>query len=131
MNLVVKRRLVLPPSQDGSSVKVSLAKNKKKDEFGVILGCKIYIKEILHQSLADKEVNLNVGDFVGSINGTSLEGMSLKEARKLLETVKEKLEMVVTKNRDQGKSNQESKQADSDLRTEPQKEIKSEDSKQK
>ena len=30
----------------------------------------------------------------------SLDGMSLKEARKLLDTVKEKLELVLSKNRD-------------------------------
>ena len=34
------------------------------------------------------------------ITGLSLDGMTLKEARKMLETVKEKLELVVTKNRD-------------------------------
>ena len=34
------------------------------------------------------------------ILGLSLDGMTLKEARKMLETVKEKLELVITKNRD-------------------------------
>lgn len=81
------------------SVKVTLSKNnRKKDEFGIVLGCKIYIKDILHQSLAEKNDNLNQGDFVSSINGLSLDGMSLKDARKLLDTIKDKLELVVFKN---------------------------------
>ena len=106
VNLVVKRRLVLPPSApispennntNQSPVKVILNKNnRKKDEFGLVLGCKIYVKEILHQSLADKETGIHEGDFVNSINGLSLDGVSLKEARKLLEATKDKLELVVT-----------------------------------
>lgn len=113
VNLVVKRRLVLPPNNNNNnqqqpssiqqditteSVKVTLSKNnRKKDEFGIVLGCKIYIKEILHQSLADRDDNLNQGDFVNSINGLALDGMSLKEAKKLLDTIKDKLELVVYK----------------------------------
>merc|ERR1712083_271047 len=76
---------------------VTLSKNnRKKDEFGLVLGCKIYIKEILHQSLADKDLDVQEGDFINSINGMSLDGMSLKEARKLLDTLKEKLELVLS-----------------------------------
>ena len=52
---------------------VTLSKNnRKKDEFGLVLGCKIYIKEILHPSLADKESDLHEGDFINSINGMSI-----------------------------------------------------------
>ena len=52
---------------------VTLSKNnRKKDEFGLVLGCKIYIKEILHPSLADKESDLQEGDFINSINGMSI-----------------------------------------------------------
>ena len=111
VNLVVKRRLVLPPvsatnnnttqqqqqipqqtqsvpllnnnnidnnnqetSTSSTSLKtVTLSKNnRKKDEFGLVLGCKIYIKEILHPSLADKESDLQEGDFINSINGMSI-----------------------------------------------------------
>ena len=86
VNLVVKRRLVLPPtnnvvqtsngvqqsnSDPNPTLKVILNKNhtKKKEDFGVVLGCKIYIKEIMRPSLAEKELNLAEGDFVNSING--------------------------------------------------------------
>ena len=83
VNLVVKRRLVLPPTSNSNqnsnsqemanpTVKVILNKNhKKKEDFGVVLGCKIYIKEILRPSLAEKELNLAEGDFINSINGKS------------------------------------------------------------
>lgn len=60
-----------------------------------IPGCKIYIKEIGGKSLADKEGSLKQGDLVLKINGTSLEGLTLKDARKVVEAAKEKLEFVV------------------------------------
>ena len=124
VNLVVKRRLVLPPSVNGvnpsasqntsgttssgtvmsaapvvnSNMRVTLMKsNKKKDEFGLVLGCKIYIKQILNASLADKDENITEGDILNSINGISLDGMSLKEAKKLVESFKDKLDLAITK----------------------------------
>ena len=123
VNLVVKRRLVLPPSVNGvnpstsnstsgttssgtvmsaapvnSNMRVTLMKsNKKKDEFGLVLGCKIYIKQILNASLADKDDNITEGDILNSINGISLDGMSLKEAKKLVESFKDKLDLAITK----------------------------------
>ena len=90
VNLVVKRRLVLPPTSNNvngqmvnnaqssdqqqqlinPTMKVILNKNhKKKEDFGLVLGCKIYIKEIMRPSLAEKEFNLAEGDFISSING--------------------------------------------------------------
>ena len=116
VNLVVKRRLVLPPnntngtnsngvhsssnstSPNNPSLKVSLIKaNKKKDEFGLVLGCKIYIKQIINTSLADREENLSEGDILNTINGISLDGMSLKEAKKVVESFKDRLDLVITK----------------------------------
>lgn len=92
VNLVVKRRLVLPPTSNNANgqmvnngaqssdqpqqpinnptMKVILNKNhKKKEDFGLVLGCKIYIKEIMRPSLAEKEFNLAEGDLINSING--------------------------------------------------------------
>lgn len=108
VNLVVKRRLVLPPVNNlstaeltlpagATTMRINLTKTKKKDDFGLVLGCKIYVKEILGHTLADKDINLSEGDLINNINGISLDGMNLKEARKLLETVKERLELVITK----------------------------------
>lgn len=95
VNLVVKRRVVLPSVPEPQNIRVSLVKNKKKEEFGVILGCKIYIKEITGRSVAEKDGGLQEGDLVHRINNLSLDGLSLKEARKLLDSGKDKLEMTV------------------------------------
>ena len=124
VNLVVKRRVVLPPTVPSSAplptssamshnqlplaasekdknqdetMKVSLARSKKKEDFGVVLGCKIYIKEIAGRSVADKDGILEEGDFVLKLNNTSLEGLTLKEARKLIETSKDKLDLTIQK----------------------------------
>ena len=124
VNLVVKRRVVLPPTVPSSAplptsssmshnqlplaslekdkhqdenMKVSLARSKKKEDFGVVLGCKIYIKEITGRSVADKDGILEEGDFVLKLNNTSLEGLTLKEARKLIETSKDKLDLTIQK----------------------------------
>ena len=60
-------------TQFNPNMKVTLMKtNKKKDDFGLVLGCKIYIKQIMNASLADKEDNLSEGDILNSINGISL-----------------------------------------------------------
>merc|ERR1719474_2650615 len=95
VNLVVKRREVLPSPPEPQNIKVSLYKNKKKEDFGIVLGCKIYIKEITNRSVADKDGNLQEGDLVQKINNLSLDGLSLKEARKLLDSAKEKLDLMV------------------------------------
>ena len=91
VNLVVKRRVVLPSPPEPQTVKVSLYKNKKKEDFGIVLGCKIYIKEIGNRSVADKDGNLQDGDIVQRINNVSLDGLSFKEARKLLDAAKDRL----------------------------------------
>lgn len=95
VNLVVKRRVVLPSAPEPQNIRVSLVKNKKKEDFGIVLGCKIYIKEITGRSVAEKEGSLQEGDLVHRINNLSLEGLSLKEARKLLDSAKDKLDMTV------------------------------------
>ncbi len=69
VSLVVKRRVVLPPTVQAAnnvataepkSVRVTLSRNKKKEDFGVVLGCKIYIKEITGRTVADKDGSLQV-----------------------------------------------------------------------
>lgn len=87
----MKRRVVLPSAPEPQTVKVSLYKNKKKEDFGIVLGCKIYIKEITNRSVADKDGNLQDGDIVQRINNISLDGLSFKEARKLLDAAKDRL----------------------------------------
>ena len=95
VNLVVKRRVVLPSPPEPQTLKVSLYKNKKKEDFGIVLGCKIYIKDIVNRSVADKDGNLQDGDIVQKINNISLDGLSFKEARKLLDSAKDRLDLTV------------------------------------
>jgi C-terminal processing protease CtpA/Prc len=47
----------------------------------VVLGCKIYIKEITGRTVADKDGNLQEGDLISKINGNNIDGLTLKEAR--------------------------------------------------
>ena len=104
VNLVVKRRVILPPSVPANSIytsetpkflNVSLQRSKRKEDFGLVLGCKIYIKEILPRTVADKDGLLREGDEVTKINGSFIDSLGLKEARKLLESCKERLDLVV------------------------------------
>ncbi|KFM74781.1 Tight junction protein ZO-1, partial [Stegodyphus mimosarum] len=96
VNLVIKRRVVLPPNTNGpQTLKVTLTKSKKKDDFGIVLGCWIYIKEITNRSLLAKDESIQEGDIITKINNSSLDGLTLKEAKKLIENTKEKLHLVV------------------------------------
>ena len=93
VSLVVKRRVVLPPTahtatnnamaaiNESKSVRVTLSRNKKKEDFGVVLACKIYIKEITGRTVADKDGSLQEGDLISKINGNNIDGLTLKEAR--------------------------------------------------
>lgn len=62
VSLLVKRRVFLPPPTD--LIKVSLTKSKKKDDYGVVLGYKLYVKEITNRSLIEKDASLQEGDYV-------------------------------------------------------------------
>jgi tight junction protein 1 len=62
VNLLIRRRVELPAPSD--VLTVSLSKNKKKDEFGVVLGCRLFIKEINNKSLIGKESGLQEGDVI-------------------------------------------------------------------
>ncbi|XP_076054109.1 zonula occludens-like protein polychaetoid isoform X19 [Oratosquilla oratoria] len=95
VHLVVKRRIVLPASPEPQTLKVTLTKNKKKDDFGIVLGCRIYVKEILNKTLAEKDGGLREGDILLRINSSSTENLTLKEAKKLVDGTKEKLQLMV------------------------------------
>lgn len=64
-------------------------------DFGIILGCKFYIKEITNRKLAEKDPGLREGDTVLRINGQSVEGITIEEATKWLSKSREKLSLVV------------------------------------
>lgn len=92
VNLVVKRRVIVGHTE---SLRVTLTRAKKKEDFGIVLGCRIFVKEVCSRSLADRDGAVQEGDIVLKINSSSTEGLSLKEARKLLEASKERLQLVL------------------------------------
>lgn len=73
---------------DNQSLKIIL-------DFGIVLGCKFFIKEITNRKLAEKDPGLREGDMVLRINGQSLDGVTLEEATKWLAKSREKLSLVV------------------------------------
>ncbi|XP_054713756.1 tight junction protein ZO-1-like [Uloborus diversus] len=108
VNLVIKRRIVLPPNTNGpQTLKVTLTKSKKKDDFGIVLGCWIYIKEITNRSLLAKDESVQEGDILTKINNNSIDGLSLKEAKKLIENTKEKLHLVIRREGNKSTDNQD------------------------
>ncbi|KAL1129730.1 hypothetical protein AAG570_012674 [Ranatra chinensis] len=93
VQLVVRRRVLLPPSPEPQTLRIQIPKSsRKKDDFGIVLGCKIYVKDIGSKLDAN---SLQEGDILLKINNHSTDGMSLKEARKMIESSKEKVNLVV------------------------------------
>ncbi|KAK9883620.1 hypothetical protein WA026_001793 [Henosepilachna vigintioctopunctata] len=81
--------------------KVTLTKNSKKEDFGIVLGCKLFIKEISSKA-RDQLLNTNQvlteGDFVTKLNNTNCHDlMSLKEAKKIIDSTKDKLHITVVR----------------------------------
>ncbi|XP_059051830.1 tight junction protein ZO-1-like isoform X3 [Achroia grisella] len=101
VSLVVRRRAPAPPSTSSTAVKLALTRNGKKEDFGIVLGCKLYVKELTLR--AREQVNqagqsLCEGDVVTRINNTAVtDAMTLKEARKLIESCKDRLNLVVSR----------------------------------
>lgn len=83
----------------GQTIKLVLTKNSKKDDFGIVLGCRLFIKEIsakARDQLVANGYTLQEGDIVTRIHNTNTnDAMGLKEARKIIEGCKERLNLVV------------------------------------
>lgn len=83
----------------GQTIKLVLTKNNKKDDFGIVLGCRLFIKEISSKArdqLIANGYTLQEGDIVTRIHNTNTnDAMGLKEARKIIEGCKERLNLVV------------------------------------
>ncbi|KAJ8981906.1 hypothetical protein NQ317_007298 [Molorchus minor] len=88
--------------------KITLTKNSKKRrkvtcfaDFGIVLGCKLFIKDISSKA-RDQLINTNqtveIGDFVTKLNNTNCNDMmSLKEAKKIIDSTKDKLHITVSR----------------------------------
>nr|QRF78291.1 ZO1 [Terebratalia transversa] len=102
VNLVIRRKVLVPAGYDlpePQPTKVTLSKKNKKDEFGIVLGFKLYIKEIIGNSLAAQDGGLKQGDNILKINHTASEMLSMTEAKKIVEKSKDKLHLVVIRSR--------------------------------
>ncbi|XP_031353908.1 tight junction protein ZO-1-like isoform X5 [Photinus pyralis] len=81
--------------------KVTLTKNSKKEDFGVVIGCKLFIKELstkAREQLLSTNQSLNEGDFITKLNNTNCNDlMSLKEAKKIIDSSKDKLHITVAR----------------------------------
>ena len=96
--------------------KVTLSKKDKKDTFGIVLGCKYYIKDILPNSVASNETNLRKGDLLLKLNDLSHDQFSLFTARKILQKTKEsKVHLVIKRNSVGSSLSSVSEDEDSDL----------------
>ncbi|GMT28474.1 hypothetical protein PFISCL1PPCAC_19771 [Pristionchus fissidentatus] len=105
INMIVKRRVPVPVMEfEQRTLKFTLTKSRKKDDFGIVLGCKFYIKEIRNSKLAEKDPGLREGDTVLRVNGQSLDGIGLDEASKWLERSREKLCLVIQRDVRRGAS---------------------------
>ncbi|XP_076392040.1 zonula occludens-like protein polychaetoid isoform X2 [Megachile rotundata] len=95
--LVVKRRALSNSSNTlGNSTlqshRLTLTRNNKKDDFGIVLGCRLYVKEVTRENTGVKP-----GDVLTRIGSVATDNMSLKEAKKLMDQCKDRLSIVVTR----------------------------------
>ncbi|KRX17556.1 Tight junction protein ZO-1 [Trichinella nelsoni] len=96
LNVIVKRRIPFPVLEyDQRTLKFTLTKSRRKDDFGIVLGCKFFIKDIANRRLAEKDPGLKEGDVVLKINGENCDQMTLSEARRLLDRSKDRLSLVI------------------------------------
>ncbi|KAH9638386.1 hypothetical protein HF086_004188 [Spodoptera exigua] len=97
VSLVVRRRAPAPPPTAPTTIKLSLTRNGKKEgkDFN------IFFKELTlraREQLNQGGQGLCEGDMVTRINNTPVtDAMTLKEARKLIESCKDRLNLVVTR----------------------------------
>jgi tight junction protein 1 len=120
VSLVVKRRVVSPTTVVGNhshqqsitsigatngsqqqQYKVALTKASKKEDFGLVLGCRLYVKEISSKMKEQLQMNgysLHEGDIITRIQNTNCnDAMSIKEAKKIFDGCKEQLNLVVVR----------------------------------
>ncbi|XP_066585320.1 tight junction protein ZO-3 [Prorops nasuta] len=112
--LVVKRRA--SSSSPGSGLqsnsiaqchRLTLTRNSKKDDFGIVLACRLYVKEVTRENIGVK-----TGDVLTRIGGVAADNMSLKEAKKLIEQCKDRLSIVISREGSPGCHLQQQSKAD-------------------
>jgi tight junction protein 1 len=80
-------------------IKVILNKTSKKEDFGLVLGCRLFVKEIsskMREQLQANGYTLQEGDIVTRVHNTNChDAMSIKEAKKIIDSCKERLNLAV------------------------------------
>lgn len=88
-----------PANSNAQTIKCVLTKASKKDDFGIVLGCRLFVKEISSKArdqLLANGYTLQEGDIVTRVqNANASDSMSLKEARKIIDSCKDRLNLVV------------------------------------
>ncbi|CAI9739570.1 junction ZO-1-like isoform X4 [Octopus vulgaris] len=103
-HLVIRRKAIQTSSSEWESqpIKLTLSKKNRKDEFGIILGCRVFVKEIIKHSVAAEQGGLKVGDTILKINATPVDNISITDAKRLIEKTKDKLHLLITKKKTDG-----------------------------
>ena len=80
-------------------IKVSLTKSSKKEDFGLVFGCRLFVKEIsskMREQLQANGYTLTEGDIITRIHNTNCnDSMSIKDAKKIIDGCKERLNLAV------------------------------------
>jgi len=86
----------LSPTRLSRSLKSSRRSNAttspRFSDFGIVLGCRLYVKEVTRENIGVK-----TGDVLTRIGSVAADNMSLKEARKLMDQCKDRLSIVITR----------------------------------
>lgn len=99
VNLVIRRRktpVVVSDSQP--PIKFVLNKTRKDEKFGLVLGCRYFIKRIHLNNNSEMLNDLHEGDEILKINETPVDRLTLQEAQKLIDKAKERLVLFVIPN---------------------------------
>lgn len=82
-------------------IKVILNKSSKKEDFGLVFGCRLFVKEIsskMREQLQANGYSLQEGDIITRLHNTNCnDAMSIKEAKKIMDGCKERLNLAVVR----------------------------------
>ncbi|XP_014662332.1 PREDICTED: tight junction protein ZO-1-like [Priapulus caudatus] len=96
--LRVRRKTLLAAEPDETPRRVVLARARRKADYGVVLGCRLYVRRIVGDSVAANDGTVREGDTVLKLNGTAVETLSLADAQKIIDKGnKDKLSLVISR----------------------------------
>lgn len=82
-------------------IKVILNKTSKKEDFGLVLGCRLFVKEIsskMREQLQANGYTMQEGDIITRVHNTNCnDSLSIKEAKKIIDGCKERLNLALVR----------------------------------